>query len=482
MASPGKGRFWLLRFLNTVAGALLTAIVANFATLPFETMGVMSASDQRDLATVLGFAGWIGWLIYLLHPLFRGAAELPSFSPVRDLVTVRLLGAAGLLLLAGAAINLVWVPLRCVAAPSIPCDLLGLAAPVVADLAAAVFVFYPLFVKTRPISNRTRVVATAALIVAALALPLAAALIGLVLAPTEPAQASAGTAAPGNGAGAAMQATTDEAPAHDPALDAGMAAFEKGDYATALALWRPLAEQGNAEAQTELANLYANGFGVTASYAEAIKWFRRAAAQGDAFAQTNLGDIYAQGLGVRRNDREAAKWFRAAAEQGDAYGQVMLGQMYLMGSGVAQDDALAADWFARAAEQGDAFAQVKLGELYLEGRGVPQDSDVAIAWFRDAAKQGDETALKWLDHLGVEATPEPEPEPEPEAEDVPPTGGMGAWPKFEDINRMNEQMRMFEEMRKSMERSQYFNEIGRCARLPPGEIADCLSKVGPYPK
>lgn len=63
-------------------------------------------------------------------------------------------------------------------------------------------------------------------------------------------------------------------------FDAGMAAYKSGDYATALRELRPLAEQGNAEAQRHLGHLYLKGLGVPQDYKEAIRWYSRAAEQG----------------------------------------------------------------------------------------------------------------------------------------------------------------------------------------------------------
>jgi len=48
-------------------------------------------------------------------------------------------------------------------------------------------------------------------------------------------------------------------------------AYQLGDYATAYRLFRPLADQGNASAQTNLGVMYSNGQGVSQSYAEALK-------------------------------------------------------------------------------------------------------------------------------------------------------------------------------------------------------------------
>ena len=69
----------------------------------------------------------------------------------------------------------------------------------------------------------------------------------------------------------------------------GVAAFERRDYATALREFRPLAEQGHADAQFNLGLMYYKGQGVPQDHAEAMKWYRKAAEQGDADAQRNLG-------------------------------------------------------------------------------------------------------------------------------------------------------------------------------------------------
>ena len=57
----------------------------------------------------------------------------------------------------------------------------------------------------------------------------------------------------------------------------GLEAYYAGDYQTALQQWRPLANQGNAAAQTMLAWMYAEGEGVLQDHAEAVKWWRLAA-------------------------------------------------------------------------------------------------------------------------------------------------------------------------------------------------------------
>jgi TPR repeat protein len=56
-------------------------------------------------------------------------------------------------------------------------------------------------------------------------------------------------------------------------LEDGQAAYNSGDYATALKLWHPLADQGVAAAQYNLGNIYGGGLGVPQNYAQTAKWF-----------------------------------------------------------------------------------------------------------------------------------------------------------------------------------------------------------------
>jgi TPR repeat protein len=132
-------------------------------------------------------------------------------------------------------------------------------------------------------------------------------------------------------------------------LEDGVAIDEKFDYATAVGLFRPSAEQGDADAQRFLAVSYMTGLGVPQDHAVAVSWYRK------------------------------------AAEQGDAAAQYQLGLMYLIGQGVPQDHAVAVSWYRKAADQGDAGAQSILGSMYEDGLGVPQDYVIALMWLNLAA-------------------------------------------------------------------------------------------------
>ena len=127
-------------------------------------------------------------------------------------------------------------------------------------------------------------------------------------------------------------------------LEDAVVAYQSGDYATALRLWHPIAEQGDVDAQFHLGVMYESGQGVLRNDAEAIKWYRKAADQGDAVAQFNLGIMYTKGEGVSQNATEAALWYHLAADHGLAGAQFNLGMMYVEGQGVSQDYVQAHMW------------------------------------------------------------------------------------------------------------------------------------------
>jgi TPR repeat protein len=171
-------------------------------------------------------------------------------------------------------------------------------------------------------------------------------------------------------------------------------AHARGDYAKALRLIRPLANDGDASAQFNLGLMYTTGQGVQQDNAAAALWFRKAAEQRYAPAQSNLGALYLYGRGVTQDDSEAVMWFRRAADQGDAVAEFLLGNQYANGKGVPQDRSEAIIWFQKAAEQRHPVAMLYLGVMYAEGRGAPQDYVRAYMWFSLSAAQGEQRAVK----------------------------------------------------------------------------------------
>ncbi len=185
-------------------------------------------------------------------------------------------------------------------------------------------------------------------------------------------------------------------------LDAGLEAVQRGDYKTAMAEWRPLAEQGDVTAQFNIGLMYHKGQGVLQDFKEAAKWFRKAAEQDDVRAQRSLGSMYSNGQGVQQDYKEAVKWFRKAAEQGDAGSQFMLGWMYEQGKGVPQDYNESVKWLRLATDQGQVDAQLYLATHYYLGEGVQQSSIVAYALANHLAPTGEEYAIKFRDDIAKE--------------------------------------------------------------------------------
>jgi hypothetical protein len=100
-------------------------------------------------------------------------------------------------------------------------------------------------------------------------------------------------------------------------LEDAEAAHGRGDYVTALPLFRLLADQGDATAQYRLGHLYDAGSGVTQNYAQAVRWYRLAADQGLAAAQFDLATMYENGQSVPQDFVLAHMWFNLSASRGN---------------------------------------------------------------------------------------------------------------------------------------------------------------------
>ncbi|RPH74496.1 sel1 repeat family protein, partial [bacterium] len=156
-------------------------------------------------------------------------------------------------------------------------------------------------------------------------------------------------------------------------FNAGENAYHRGDYATALREWQPLAKQGHAVAQYNLGLLYANGQGVPKDDAQARQWYEKAAVQGHAAAQVNLGSLYDYGRGVPQDFKMAVKWYRRSANQGNDLAQRRLGLLYERGDGVPQDYVQAYMWYKLGAANGG-----KSGAVLRDALAIRMNSDQLV--------------------------------------------------------------------------------------------------------
>jgi uncharacterized caspase-like protein len=88
---------------------------------------------------------------------------------------------------------------------------------------------------------------------------------------------------------------------------------DRASYSTALKIWLPLAQEGKADAQTYVGEIFEKGLGVPPDFQAAASWYRRAAEQNYSRAAINLGSLYERGLGVPQDPAQALMWYRRAA-------------------------------------------------------------------------------------------------------------------------------------------------------------------------
>ena len=133
--------------------------------------------------------------------------------------------------------------------------------------------------------------------------------------------------------------------------------YEEKDYDAALKESKPLAEQGNADAQVLVGRMYLMGQGVPRDRDQALKWFKAAAEQGSADGQFFVGS-----LSLKQDAAQGIKWLLLAADQGMQDAQYLLGKTYLGGTqDVPRDLVEAAKWLRLAANGNAGFYQTGLG-------------------------------------------------------------------------------------------------------------------------
>lgn len=141
-------------------------------------------------------------------------------------------------------------------------------------------------------------------------------------------------------------------------LDAGKRAYEKGDFATALREWRPLADQYNAEAMYLVGSMVFDGKGVKQDKHIALGLFQLAAHAGSAEAELRLAAMYRAGDGVAINIDNSIYWNKRAAEHGVPLAQFAMGVFYWGGvkethdsvTEIKPDSVIAFMWFSLCSE------------------------------------------------------------------------------------------------------------------------------------
>ncbi|URW76247.1 SPOR domain-containing protein [Sphingomonas donggukensis] len=142
-------------------------------------------------------------------------------------------------------------------------------------------------------------------------------------------------------------------------VKAGVDAWSRGDYRTAIAEWRGPATAGDADAQFNLGQAYKLGRGVPVDLAMAEEWYRKAALQGHQQAEDNYG------LALFQNGRrdKAVPWLEKSAARGEPRAQYVLGTMYFNADVVKRDWVRAYALMTRASGAGIAQATTTLAQM-----------------------------------------------------------------------------------------------------------------------
>jgi cell division septation protein DedD len=149
------------------------------------------------------------------------------------------------------------------------------------------------------------------------------------------------------------------APVSAQSVKAGIEAWQRSDYPTAVAIWRPLAEGGDADAQFNLGQAYRLGRGVPINLSAAKTWFERAATSGHLDAETTLGLLLFQ----NGEQAQGLKWLKQAADKDEPRALLVYGTALYNGDGLTQNRVLGYSYVLRAATLGLAPARETLAQL-----------------------------------------------------------------------------------------------------------------------
>ncbi|MGV8853229.1 MAG: tetratricopeptide repeat protein [Devosia sp.] len=250
-------------------------------------------------------------------------------------------------------------------------------------------------------------------------------LLALLLSPPSLGNDAAPADAPGQNPAAII---SDEIFGPRVPTDLAFGAFQRGYFLTALEFALPRAGQGDATAQTLIAEIYAKGLGVVQNDQRAAGWYQLASNNGDMLATFELALLYQDGTGVPKNRARAADLFAKAADAGyipAKYNMALLhiegiyaspslttaaalmleaataelpeaqydyGTMLVEGAGVAPNPAEGARYIALAAAQNLIDAQVDYATMLYMGQGVDKDVTAAANWYARAAEAGNAVA------------------------------------------------------------------------------------------
>lgn len=192
---------------------------------------------------------------------------------------------------------------------------------------------------------------------------------------------------------------------------AGLAAYRKNDYQTALQYCLQAAKMGHTEAQVACGWLYYRGLGAAKDPAKALMWYEKAALQNHPDAMYKCAQLYFNSDATEKNLETALFWAAKANEQNMSKTAQLCGQisaelanakphpqtaeeLYSAGQTAKQkkDFTAALEYFLKAAEMEHADAQFNCAEIYNTAGNVNEDKAKALMWYEKAGAQGNPIA------------------------------------------------------------------------------------------
>ena len=193
-----------------------------------------------------------------------------------------------------------------------------------------------------------------------------------------------------------MGAGLPPAPAEKPyggPVDEAYGAYQRGLYVTALDMALARAQQGDAAAQTLVAEMMMKGFGIKRDADAAAFWYGQAAERGDPAAMFQYALLLMSGRHVPHDKAKADDYMRRAAEAGNSSAQFNWAQLLVSDNPGEKGWKLALPFYEKAAEQGLADAQYAVAQLYVALKDVSEAKRAeARLWLERAAKAGFDTA------------------------------------------------------------------------------------------
>ena len=160
------------------------------------------------------------------------------------------------------------------------------------------------------------------------------------------------------------------------------------DKEEAARLFKQAADDGNAQASFNYAQMHDAGDGVPVDHEEAAKYYKIAADQGNKDGMLHIGKMLRSGTGVPPDKEEAARYMKMAADEGVVEAMFEYGSMLSDGEGVSADKVESARYFKMAADEGHVESMCKYGSLLTLGEDVPANGEEASRYFKMATDQG----------------------------------------------------------------------------------------------